>query len=620
MTNPTARKRGRTPQLPLLLQQAVSAHEAGQHEAAETQYRKFLTQHPEHPTALQLLGLLHLQRGECDPAIALMQASLKAFPEQPEVANNLGNAFSRCGRRAEAVESYSRAIRLSPRYADAWRNLALCYLDANIPEDAEKCFRRCLHIVPRDAAAWLGLGNVHKRREEFDSALRCYEKALELRPDYAEAHHNLGVCLRIVQRPADALKHYATARSLGLDRAELHHNMGSALVDVHDVGAAIESYRQALRRNPEDTISHRDLNKLLWEQELLDEYLASYREALEKFPHSAALRLDYAVALNRQDAFEEAERVLMQGLRHRPDSGALKSQLAYTMEGQQRWRDALQLHAAAVTMPDSVPDHRISYARALLVCRRPDEALEQAREAARQTPFDQRALAYLGLCWRMLGDERDATLNDYENFARVYEVPVPPEFAGTWEFNRRLGEVLEGLHIGKRHPPEQTLRGGTQTHGDLFQRREPEILSLVAGLKQCVQDYIERMPDSSEHPLFARKSSKYHFAGAWSVRLRRSGYHTMHVHPMGWISSAYYVQVPREISESDAAGGGIKFGEPDIDLGPQGAARREIRPIAGRLVLFPSYMWHGTIPFESDEPRMTVAFDVVPTPAGTRRA
>jgi hypothetical protein len=66
------------------------------------------------------------------------------------------------------------------------------------------------------------------------------------------------------------------------------------------------------------------------------------------------------------------------------------------------------------------------------------------------------------------------------------------------------------------------------------------------------------------------------------------------------------------VSASEAHGGGIKFGEPDIDIGPAGAARRRIQPATGRLVLFPSYMWHGTEPFESDEPRMTVAFDVVP--------
>ena len=86
----------------------------------------------------------------------------------------------------------------------------------------------------------------------------------------------------------------------------------------------------------------------------------------------------------------------------------------------------------------------------------------------------------------------------------------------------------------------------------------------------------------------------------------------MHTHPLGWISSAYYVQVPADVAASDAHGGGIKFGEPDIDLGEHGKARRSIQPACGRLVLFPSYMWHGTLPFDAHEPRMTVAFDVVP--------
>ena len=33
---------------------------------------------------------------------------------------------------------------------------------------------------------------------------------------------------------------------------------------------------------------------------------------------------------------------------------------------------------------------------------------------------------------------------------------------------------------------------------------------------------------------------------------------------------------------------------------------------AGRLVLFPSYMWHGTTPITGDAPRLTIAFDAVP--------
>ena len=43
----------------------------------------------------------------------------------------------------------------------------------------------------------------------------------------------------------------------------------------------------------------------------------------------------------------------------------------------------------------------------------------------------------------------------------------------------------------------------------------------------------------------------------------------------------------------------------------KGAPRRVVEPEPGRLVLFPSYMWHGTIPFGSGD-RLTAAFDYQP--------
>ncbi|OGT83813.1 MAG: hypothetical protein A3H91_10720 [Gammaproteobacteria bacterium RIFCSPLOWO2_02_FULL_61_13] len=612
MAKPATNPANGHPELPPLLQRAVAAHQDGKLDVAYPLYRSFVDQNPAHPTALQLLGLLHSQRGEYAVAIELMRESLRQFPQQPEVANNLGNALSSAGMLKEAVDSYAQAIRLYPRYQDAFRNLGLGYLQLGIVDDAKVCFQRCIDMNRADAAAWLGLGNVYKRQNDVDQALRCFEEALALRPDYAEAHHNLGVCLRMKQRTAEAIGHFESARRLGLDRAELYQNLGSALVDSREIGAAIKAYQDAVERNPEDAIAHRDLNKLLWEQELLDDYLDSYRKVLDQRPGSVQLRLDYAMALNQKEAFEDAERVVMQGLRQLPDSIELKSMLAYTLEGQKRWTDALQMHSSAVRMPGASPQHHVSYARALLACQRPDEALVQAKIGAGQMPFNQRAIAYLGLCWRMLSDERDAIINDYQEFVRTYELPVPVRFANSTEFNAQLARILESRHVAKRHPPEQTLRGGTQTHGDLFDDREPEIQELVAGLKECVRDYAARLPLDTSHPLLARRSSSVKFSASWSVRLWPCGYHTMHVHPLGWLSSAYYVQVPSEITDSDANGGGIKFGEPDIEIGTQGAARRIIQPQVGRLILFPSYMWHGTVPFDSGTSRMTVAFDVVP--------
>ena len=63
---------------------------------------------------------------------------------------------------------------------------------------------------------------------------------------------------------------------------------------------------------------------------------------------------------------------------------------------------------------------------------------------------------------------------------------------------------------------------------------------------------------------------------------------------------------------AQAKQGWIKFGEPHFDAGPKASVRRAIQPVPGTLVLFPSYMWHGTVPFRSAESRTTIAFDVVP--------
>ena len=58
--------------------------------------------------------------------------------------------------------------------------------------------------------------------------------------------------------------------------------------------------------------------------------------------------------------------------------------------------------------------------------------------------------------------------------------------------------------------------------------------------------------------------------------------------------------------------GWIKFGEPAFDAGFKEPVRRAIRPVPGTLVLFPSYLWHGTVPFHSAQSRTTIAFDAVP--------
>ena len=195
---------------------------------------------------------------------------------------------------------------------------------------------------------------------------------------------------------------------------------------------------------------------------------------------------------------------------------------------------------------------------------------------------------------------------------------TPPEgYRDIRVFMADIQEVLEQLHRSQAHPIDQTVRGGTQTNGHLFRLKEPLLQELETRISAAAAQVIQRFPHDPKHPLWGRRAkgqTDVKFAGAWSVRLRSEGFHTNHMHPEGWLSSALYIALPDEVQAQQAGdkAGYIQFGVPSLEPPSDLEPRRVVRPEIGTLVLFPSYMWHGTVPFTSQQPRITVAFDLLP--------
>jgi hypothetical protein len=96
------------------------------------------------------------------------------------------------------------------------------------------------------------------------------------------------------------------------------------------------------------------------------------------------------------------------------------------------------------------------------------------------------------------------------------------------------------------------------------------------------------------------------------VLLRDRGFHLSHMHGQGWLSSACYVALPPGMGAQDREGH-LYFGRSNLEL-PEALdpVERVVRPERGLLVMFPSYFWHGTLPFSGAAERLTVAFDVAP--------
>ena len=230
-----------------------------------------------------------------------------------------------------------------------------------------------------------------------------------------------------------------------------------------------------------------------------------------------------------------------------------------------------------------------------------EAALARAREFA---PFDVSAWALTGLLWRVTDPEKAAWLHEQEGLVQLLpladsEEVMPPAIA-----------LLGRLHDTSAFPLGQSLRGGTQTRGILFDRTEPALADLKRAILSTVGTYRESLPErDASHPLLRHCSGEWRLNGSWSVRLRSGGdHHAPHIHPQGILSSALYLMLPPP--DEDGSQGTLELGRPAPDLRLDLPPLHRIAPKEGHLALFPSTLYHGTTAFGSGM-RMTTAFDVI---------
>lgn len=444
--------------------------------------------------------------------------------------------------------------------------------------------------------------SISARESERRAAARAADVQRALiaaQPADATARHNLAFHLRALGEPRAALAALAPIGA-GL-RAETRLLHAHLLHDTGDYDGAIAAYRAIVAVDPANVDAHATLARLLPQVGRASGALESYRAALTKAPQTGML---WVSAMQAAHDLHDAPQLLDWAVEAQRRFG--RDTMTTVFAGMAL--TALGEDARAIALLDTAVRHEPDYAPA-----RTSLAFVQIRQgaliaaeahalhAARLQPEDQVAWSLLSVIWRLKGDAREGWLADYDRL--VMTIDVDADVAA-------IADALEALHDTGTQPADQSLRGGTQTRGDLHRRAEPELQSLADGIERGVAARLAALPEDAAHPFLRRNRGAMTWAGSWSVRLQRQGFHVSHIHPAGWLSSALHVRLPA--MDTERGEGALVFGVPDAALGLDLAPRRSIAPVAGRLVIFPSYFWHGTRPFAAEQPRLTMAFDALP--------
>lgn len=412
------------------LAQATALHRSGALPDARRLYLEFLAASPDSTPARFALGLLELQDGHAEDALALIAATVRdeagelryrlghahvlatlgrwseaatayrhvltADPARADVQHALGVALQSQADYAGAIEAYAAAISLAPDSAGAYVGLGICEQLAGRPAAAEAAYRQALALAPLDAAVLSNLGVLLGEAGRLDEAVALLQAALERAPLAASSAVNLGVVLcrrRDYEAALAVLRH---AERCDADNAEVAYNLGIALQGLGRLHDAVREYQRAAVLRPGHAPALNNLGNAWRELGEPATAAAAYAAAIAAEPGSAVARNNAGCLLRTLGRLAEAEAVLRDGLAVDPGNPALHDNLGSVLKDAGELEAAIDCYRRALALdPTAAATHgNLAYALSFQAAE-PGPVLEECRRWA------DRFAAPLKASWRV---------------------------------------------------------------------------------------------------------------------------------------------------------------------------------------------------------------------------
>ena len=362
----------------------VAAHQAGRLDQAEALYREILTDEPEQPDALHLLGVIHHQRGDDGMAVTMIGKAIALKGTEYKYHYNLAAAFQALGRFAEARSRYRAALALVPESAAAGVHLALAHLLQGLgqPAEAEPHFRCALALSPGDAAAHAGLGAALHALNRLEAAVACYQAALVLRPEDAGFRFALGGALQTLRRFEEAEECYRSSLDHTPDHPPTLVNLGTVLHAQGRLDNAAACHRRAIAVQPDFTPAHVNLGAVFQAQGRMGDAVRSYRQALTLSPTDATAHYNLGTAVQAVGWLDEALRCYRDALRLWPSYGEACNNLGQVLEAQRRLPEAAAAFRRGCTLRPERSDFHYNLGCCLALLFREDAEAARVEAAA----------------------------------------------------------------------------------------------------------------------------------------------------------------------------------------------------------------------------------------------
>ena len=454
---------------------------------------------------------------------------------------------------------------------------------------------------PNNPHLFLLGGNCYGAMQSFEQAILCYKEALKLQPDFAEAHNNLGVYLKEIGELEEALSHAKKAVKIKPDFAAAHNNLGICLYEVGRPEEAHVSYKRALKIKPDYADTHNNIGNIYKDCGQVDEAITSYKKAIELDPNCSGAFDNLGATYSELGRNEEANEFYAKARGYNKDF-----EQGLSLFGDGNFTEAIKLFEKS-----QFADWKTKTLECHYRLKEFDMFREKLINYTKNERHIQRSIAALSAHYA-----QNFKIKDPYNFCPsplnfVCHEQIPELLENNQHLIKELIEDIKTASVLKRKY-QYLFKGssGEQSGGHLFRRPEKSFKKLSDALIKTINRYYLRYQNEDNE--FIRSFPKdISFSSAWYVKMQSGGYLSSHIHEEGWISGAVYLSIPKD-SGPDGQEGAIELSS-DGDEYPRlhdEFEKKVILPNVGDVIFFPSSVFHRTIPFDSKEERICIAFDV----------
>ena len=546
------------------LETVITSYQNGDFKQAAEKALLFTREFPNDEVALSILANSQYQLGDLHASIATMERIILQSPNNYQIHNNLGLAYQQINEAKKAIEAINTALQLNPEYGHAFYNLGIVLFEQGDVEGSIVSYERSIELRPTHVSSYVNLGIAKKEAKRFHEAEECYQTAIKVDPNNAESYHNLGILKLETAELAEAEKYFRKAIELRPTYSEAYLNLGIVLAELGNLQAAKTTFEKITVFDPTYPRAYALLGKTHFS-------LGNEAESI-KF-------LEKALELDSGDI--EACRelgALSMGKKDYTRAASLYSRSTILANSVECLKCYFHIDTEEKFLPklfDHINNNSINASIGALV-----DSFNRKYECAIENPFCNRAQKY----------SVNINLNNFLDFEKKIREPVYEALR-----SKKLTYRSQGL-----------LTNGKQTAGNIFNLdliRNTEIETVI----RSELDKYRRKFFQVEEGLFRNWPEKYTLRG-WLVRMEEGGNLSPHIHPHGWLTGSIYINVPSPKTnyEGDLI---ISRGE---NFTPNSEDSLILEVSTGHICLFPSSLYHHTLPFKGEEERIVLAFDVVP--------